>query len=81
MAGALGGFDEHDFGQARHGLEFSVERDATDAIDPVYASTPDKAEDEFRAAGASEGLSDHRESSDCMRQKTFANTLGLRQVS
>jgi hypothetical protein len=31
----LGGFDEHDLGEARQGLEFSVERDAADAIDAV----------------------------------------------
>jgi hypothetical protein len=59
----LGGFDEHDLGEARQGLEFSVERHALDAIDAVDASAPDNAEDEFRAPGASEGLSDHHETS------------------
>jgi hypothetical protein len=29
----LGSLDEHDLGEARQGLEFSVERDAADAID------------------------------------------------
>ena len=54
----LGGVVEHDLGEAREGLEFSVERDALDAIDAADASAPDKAEDDFRAAGESEGLPD-----------------------
>ena len=47
---------EHDLGEARQGLEFSVERDAADTIDAFDASAPDNAEDDFRAAGESEGL-------------------------
>jgi hypothetical protein len=62
----FGGFDEHDLGEARQGLEYSIERDAADAIDPVDVSAPDNAEDEFRASGASEGLSDHYETSACV---------------
>jgi hypothetical protein len=34
------GLDKHDLGEAREGLKFSVERDATDAIDAVIVSTP-----------------------------------------
>jgi hypothetical protein len=63
----LGGLVEHDLGEAREGLEFSVERDATDAIDAADASAPNEAEDEFRAADESEGLSDHQETSSCVR--------------
>ena len=63
----LGGVIEHDLGEARQGLEFSVERDALDAIDAADASAPDKAEDDFRAAGESESLSDHHETSAWVR--------------
>ena len=63
----LGGVIEHDLGEARQGLEFSVDRDAADAIDAFDASAPDNAEDDFRAAGESEGLSDHQETSSCVR--------------
>ena len=40
---------EHDLGEARQRLEFSVERDAADTIDAFDASAPDNAEDDFRA--------------------------------
>ena len=63
----LGDVIEHDLGEARQGLEFSVERDAADAIDAFDASAPDDAEDDFRAAGESEGLSNHWETSPCAR--------------
>jgi hypothetical protein len=46
----LGGLDEHDLGETRHGLEFSVERDAADAIDSADGSAPNEAKDDFRAA-------------------------------
>jgi hypothetical protein len=41
------------------GSGISVERDAADAIDAADVSAPDNAKHEFRAPGASEGLSDH----------------------
>ena len=65
----LGGLDEHDIGGAPHGLEFSVEGDAADAIDAGDASAPNKAEHEFRAADESEGLSDHNAASASVRQR------------
>jgi hypothetical protein len=34
----FGGLDEHDLGEARQGLEFSVERDVADAIDAADGS-------------------------------------------
>ena len=60
--------DYRPLGEAREGLEFSVERDATDAIDAFDASAPDNAEDDFRAAGESEGLSDHHGTSRCVSE-------------
>ena len=68
---------EHDLGEARQGLEFSVERDAADAVDAIDATAPDNAEDEFRAAGAGKGLSDHHETSACVLS-VFSNGLGER---
>jgi hypothetical protein len=43
----LGGLDKHDVGGAPHALEFAVEGDAADAIDPGDASAPNKAKHEF----------------------------------
>src|SRR5882757_641766 len=59
----LGGLDEHDVGGAPHGLEFSVEGDAADAIDADDASAPNKAKHEFRVADEGEGLPDHNATS------------------
>ena len=88
MLGAIAGLGdviEHDLGEARQGLEFSVERDTLDAIDAVDVSAPDNAEDEFRAAGAGEGLSDHRETSACVQcacsPMAFASARGLQENS
>jgi hypothetical protein len=75
------GFDQDGLVKAHQGLDFSVERDTTNALDAVDGSASDNAEDKFRVAGASEGLSDQRETSAYVRQKTFANALGLREVS
>jgi hypothetical protein len=55
----LSGLAEHDFGDACEGLEFSIEGDASDAIDSSDVSVPNNAEDDFWAADEGEGLSDH----------------------
>jgi hypothetical protein len=55
IADRLSGLDEKDVGCAPHGLEFSVEGDAADAIDAGDASAPDEAEHEFRVADEGEG--------------------------
>ena len=68
----LGGLDEHDFGDAFQGLEFSVEGDAADAIDAGDASTPNKAKNEFRVPDEGEGLSDHNARSASVRQSHTA---------
>jgi len=63
----LGGLDKHDVGSAPHGLEFSVEGDAADAIDAGDAPAPNKAEHEFRVADEGEGLPNHNATSAFVR--------------
>jgi hypothetical protein len=64
---ALVGLVEHDLSEARESREFCVERDTADAIDAIDGSAPDEAEDDFRAATESEGLSNHWETSSYVR--------------
>ncbi len=77
----LGDLDEHHLRNALHGLEFSVEGDAADAIDAGDAPAPNKAEHEFRAADEGKGLSDHNATSASVRHsRTLYSKHVLSQI-
>ena len=73
----LSGLDEHDVGGPPQGLEFTVEGDATDAINAGDASAPNKAEHQLRVANVGEGLSDHNATSASVRQSHTASSMNV----
>jgi hypothetical protein len=58
-AGTAGGENGYQQQIKQAATKHGAPLEAADAIDPTDASTPNEAEDDFRAAGQSGGLSDH----------------------